>query len=108
MTMTLDQSMPMASKPKDSLLRGDARSHCSNCHEEGLCRKRSFSSQVWTLLLLWDEVKAQAVEQSICDTCYMELREILMERVEEVEAALSSKREAQEVPALEEMNSLAS
>jgi hypothetical protein len=63
-------------------------SNCNNCGNEHSCRRRVFSEQAWTMLLLWNEINPQAVDQPICDECYQEIREILIDRHEEVEAAL--------------------
>ena len=62
---------------------------CSNCNTEAKCRRRDFSEQAWTVLLLWNEVQATAVDQPICDDCYGDLRETLIDRAEEIDAALS-------------------
>jgi hypothetical protein len=63
-------------------------SNCGNCGNESSCRRRVFSEQAWTMLLLWNEINPQAVDQAICDECYQEIREILIDRHDEVEAAL--------------------
>lgn len=63
-------------------------SSCSNCGVEAGCRRRVFSEQAWTLLLLWNEINPQAVDQPICDECYLEIREILIDRSEEVDLAI--------------------
>jgi hypothetical protein len=47
-----------------------------------------FSEQAWTVLLLWNEINPQAVDQPICDECYHEIREILIDRSEEVDSAI--------------------
>ena len=61
---------------------------CFNCGSESKCRRRDFSEQAWTVLLLWDEVQPAAVDQPICEDCYNELRETLIDRAEEMELAL--------------------
>ena len=63
---------------------------CSNCSEETKCRRRDFSEQAWTVLVLWNEVQAAAVDQPICEHCYDELREVLIDRAEEIEAAINA------------------
>jgi len=62
---------------------------CSNCTTEAKCRRRDFSEQAWTVLVLWNEVKTAAVDQAICDDCYNELREVLIDRAEDIQAALA-------------------
>lgn len=62
---------------------------CSNCGTDTKCRKRDFSDQAWSFLVLWNEVSKQAVDQAICQSCYDELREVLIDRVDEIETALN-------------------
>jgi hypothetical protein len=61
---------------------------CSNCGEDGKSRRRDFSEQAWTVLVLWSEVQTAAVDQPICEHCYNELREVLIDRADEIETAL--------------------
>lgn len=65
-------------------------SSCSNCSTKTRCRKRDFSEQAWSVLLAWGEVDPQVVDQPVCDDCYVELRDILIDRASDVEVALSS------------------
>jgi hypothetical protein len=58
---------------------------CSNCETETKCRRRDFSEQAWTVLVLWHEVQASAVDRPICEHCYNELREVLIDRADEIE-----------------------
>ena len=61
---------------------------CSNCGFSSLSRKRSFSEKAWKVLLLWNEINPTAVYQSICDTCYDEMRNILIDRADEIDSSL--------------------
>ena len=61
---------------------------CNNCGEHKKSRRRIFSDQAWAVLLLWHEVHAQGVEQPICDDCYQDLRNVLIDRSDEIEQAL--------------------
>ncbi len=63
---------------------------CSNCTTKTRCRKRDFSEQAWSVLLAWGEVDAEVVDQPVCDDCYIELRNILIDRAVDVERALAS------------------
>ena len=65
-----------------------ASESCSNCGTDSKCRKRDFSDQAWSFLVLWNEVAKTAVDQPICQPCYDELREVLIDRVDEIDAAL--------------------
>lgn len=38
---------------------------------------------------MWNEVQRGAVDQAICEVCYEELREVLIDRSEEIEMVLS-------------------
>ena len=58
---------------------------CSNCETETKCRRRDFSEQAWAVLVLWHEVQATAVDRPICEHCYNELREVLIDRADEIE-----------------------
>ena len=58
---------------------------CSNCSSLTHSRRRQFSEQAWFFLLSWDEINASAVDRAICDDCYYEMREILIDRNEELE-----------------------
>lgn len=61
---------------------------CYNCETETKCRRRDFSEQAWSVLVLWHEVHTGAVDRPICDHCYDELREVLIDRAEEIEVVL--------------------
>ena len=77
-------------KAKIKRLEGEAmhsQQDCANCGTEEKCRRRDFSEQAWTVLLLWNEVDKSAVDQPICQPCYDELREVLIDRADEIEAA---------------------
>ncbi len=65
-------------------------SSCSNCSTKTRCRKRDFSEQAWSVLLAWGEVDPEVVDQPVCDDCYVELRDILIDRATDVEVALAS------------------
>ena len=69
------------------VVEGGCRS-CTNCGISASSRRRVFSEQAWTLLLLWNENTPAAVEQPMCDVCYDDLRETLIDRNEEVEKLL--------------------
>lgn len=62
---------------------------CANCAEVTKCKRRDFSEQAWSVLLVWDEIEPSAVDQPICQDCYTELRDVLIDRADEIEAALA-------------------
>lgn len=63
---------------------------CSNCETVSKCRRRDFSEQAWSVLVLWHEVQEEAVDQPICDHCYGELREVLIDRSDEIEMVIKN------------------
>jgi hypothetical protein len=40
--------------------------------------------------MVWGEVDTKTVDQPLCEPCYNELREVLIDRTDEIEAALAS------------------
>jgi hypothetical protein len=61
---------------------------CTNCCEDVKSRKRDFSEQAWSVLVLWNEIQKTVVDQPLCEDCYNELREVLIDRATEIELAL--------------------
>ena len=55
---------------------------CPRCHEEVKLRARVFSDQALAAFLAWGELSPAAVGKSMCDACYAELRDILIEHGE--------------------------
>lgn len=74
-----------------------AISSCCNCSKETKCRRRSFSEQAWTVLLLWNEISPAAVDHPICESCYEEMRDILIDRADEIEAAMEQREEVEKI-----------
>lgn len=69
----------------------------AHVHQCGQCmtterrpRHREITSQVWTLLSQWGEVEEAAVAQPLCDSCYHDIREILIDRSVEMERAFAT------------------
>ena len=58
---------------------------CPYCNTNQKCRQRNFSDQIWATLVLWKEIQASAISQPLCDDCYNELREVLIDRASELE-----------------------
>lgn len=68
---------------------------CKNCSNTTVCRRRPFSEQAWTVLLLWNEINPHAVDQPICEECYEEMRDVLIDRADEIEAAMEQRETKQ-------------
>ena len=62
---------------------------CSHCGSHSPSLKRDFSVQSWSVLVVWGEVTKPAVGRPLCESCYGELRDILIERASEVDVALA-------------------
>ena len=63
---------------------------CANCGEQTRSRKRDFSEKAWQALMFWNEVGKQAIDRPICDECYNELRDVLIDRSDEIETSVSA------------------
>lgn len=63
--------------------------HCSHCQADTKSRRRDFSEQTWTVLMVWGEIDTKTVDQPICEPCYNELREVLIDRTDEIETSLA-------------------
>ena len=61
---------------------------CAHCSGENKTRNRDFSAQIWAVLLHWGEIEDAVVGQPLCDSCYRELRNLLIDRSEEMESVL--------------------
>ncbi len=70
---------------------------CKNCSSHSFCRRRSFSEQAWTVLLLWNEINPGCVDQPICEQCYEEMRDILIDRANEIEVAMQQTDEVEKI-----------
>lgn len=57
---------------------------CPRCGIEGKLQKRTFSDQAIAALVVWEELDRKLVDHPICHDCYQELREILIDRSEEL------------------------
>lgn len=63
--------------------KGATRYHsgknCPCCESEVKLRHREFSAQAWAFLVENEEISVDHVGEAICDTCYRDLRELLIE-----------------------------
>ncbi len=78
-------------------LAGQKLTACKNCSGLSICRRRSFSVQAWTVLLLWNEINPGTVDQPICEQCYEEMRDILIDRANEIEIAMQQTDEVEKI-----------
>ncbi len=57
---------------------------CPRCGIVSRLSKRSFSDQAVAALVIWGDLEEGLVGQAICDGCYAELRDVLIERCEDL------------------------
>jgi hypothetical protein len=67
-------------------MRKSVSNSCSVCCEARKSRSREFSAHAWTALTMWGEVEQRTFGQPICEGCYREFRDLLIERSEELHA----------------------
>ncbi len=60
--------------------------NCNHCGADEKAKKREISVTAWQALVDWQEVSKETVDKAICQSCYNELREILIERADEIAA----------------------
>jgi hypothetical protein len=63
---------------------GHASDVCAGCHAEGKAVRRDFSQHIWTALVQWQEIERAAVDKPICNSCYLNIRDVLIDRAEEI------------------------
>lgn len=59
---------------------------CPRCSNISRPIKRTFSDQALAALVVWKDLSEKLIDEPICDECYEELRDVLIERIEEVKA----------------------
>lgn len=57
---------------------------CPRCSNTARLSKRSFSDQALAALVVWNDLSEKLIDEPLCDDCYEELREVLIERIEDV------------------------
>ncbi len=57
---------------------------CARCSSDSNLRLREFSDQAFAALLVWEEIGSNAIGNPICEDCYAELREVLIDRASEL------------------------
>ncbi len=59
---------------------------CPRCSTPARLSKRTFSDQALAALVVWKDLSEKLIEEPICEDCYSELRDILIERIEDVKS----------------------
>ncbi len=57
---------------------------CPRCSNAARLEKRPFSDQALAALIIWGDMEQKLVKEPICEECYNELRDILIERGEDI------------------------
>lgn len=78
---------------------------CHVCYEDRKSRHREFSPHAWTALTVWGEVEGKEQNQTMCDGCYTEFRDLLIERAAEVEHYLHKAPNGHDLAGVREMSS---
>lgn len=63
---------------------------CAACHGHSKSAKREFSDQAWSALVTWGEVSHEAVDQPLCNDCYFNFRDVLIDRAADIAAAANT------------------
>ena len=58
---------------------------CAVCTMQKKSTSREFSSTAWSVLVAWDEVSFSDHKLPICEECYWDLREVLIDRSKEID-----------------------
>jgi hypothetical protein len=58
--------------------------HCTSCDGHAKSVRREFSDQAWAALVAWNEVGSHAVDAPLCNDCYFNFRDVLIERADEM------------------------
>lgn len=70
-----------------------SHAECPRCGVETKLRVRSFSDQATAALIAWGELVSEHVAEPLCENCYGELREVLIDRAEELaDAAIAASK----------------
>ncbi|MES2746308.1 MAG: hypothetical protein V4655_12830 [Bdellovibrionota bacterium] len=59
---------------------------CPRCSNTTRLAKRTFSDQALAALVVWKDLSEKLIDEPICEDCYEELRDVLIERIEDVKA----------------------
>ena len=57
---------------------------CPRCVENTKVQKRLFSAMALSALITWGDLEQELVDEAICDNCYKELRDVLIENTDEL------------------------
>jgi hypothetical protein len=75
-------------------------SGCRHCRGDKKVRPRSFSDKAWAYLFVAGEIEFDSIGNPLCDSCYNDLREVLIDSHVEVEATVIPAKIAERVKSL--------
>ena len=58
---------------------------CAVCANQNKAISREFSSTAWSVLVAWEEVSFSDQNSPMCEQCYWDLREVLIDRSKEID-----------------------
>ena len=58
--------------------------YCNSCDGHVKSVRREFSDQAWAALVTWNEISSKAVDSPLCNDCYFNFRDVLIERADEM------------------------
>lgn len=67
-----------------TVFSADFTHKCGSCDESVKSVKREFSDQAWAALVSWREASPKAVDSPLCNDCYFNFRDVLIERADEI------------------------
>lgn len=53
--------------------------NCPRCNENSKLQKRLFSDTALAALISWGDLEEHLISEAICDSCYKELRDVLID-----------------------------
>jgi hypothetical protein len=57
---------------------------CGACEGQVKSVRREFSDQAWSALVTWKELERKSVDLPLCNDCYFNFRDVLIERADEL------------------------
>lgn len=67
--------------------RRSYRQQCGCCRKHQTCRYRHFSPHSLNFLINCGEVEEEAIRRPVCDECYRDIRDVLIDRADELESS---------------------
>lgn len=79
---------PLKSKGYTEVSSLHSSHECPHCGASDVkIKTREISMAAWNALLAWQDVDSETIGKPICQQCYDELREILIDRADEIHSA---------------------